>query len=340
MNRNIALSQRALEMAEKEKSADAYTIVIFRGAKSAPLRFSFSGPAVKRMKILALVLVVMQSVFMTHYVIQSSQVWELGVLRDEMVTLREQTSSFSNSLEDLKRRMLAMKEVNQRLKIMLGIEEQKPVDMMTGKGGSEQPMDGGEPIQGAVPVMESAPTQAGSQADAPPSANQSMADKVKQDLSWLERQSVVEEQVLEALVEAAKDKSARWAAMPSVWPVHGWVTSGFGPRISPFTGQLAMHDGLDIGAAPNTSVQAPASGYVTSAGFDAKMGNVMLIDHGYGIETEYGHLAKILVKQGQKVKRGDVIALVGSTGLSTGPHLHYMVKIKGQNVNPKNYILD
>jgi len=142
------------------------------------------------------------------------------------------------------------------------------------------------------------------------------------------------------LIEAAKDKSARWAAMPSVWPVHGWVTSGFGPRVSPFTGQLAMHDGLDIGAAPNTSVQAPASGYVTSAGFDAKMGNVILVDHGYGIETEYGHLAKILVKQGQKVKRGDVIALVGSTGLSTGPHLHYMVKIKGQNVNPKNYILD
>ena len=155
-----------------------------------------------------------------------------------------------------------------------------------------------------------------------------------------EGKPTLEEQILEELIEAAKDKSARWAATPSIWPVRGWVTSGFGARISPFTGQLSMHDGLDIGAAPNTPVQSPANGYVTSAGFDAKMGNVVLIDHGYGIQTEYGHLAKILVRQGQKVKRGDAVALVGSTGHSTGPHLHYMVKLKGQTVNPHNYILD
>lgn len=330
--------RRAFEMAEKEKSADAYTIVIFRGAKSAPLRYSFSGPAVKRLKILALVLLIVQGVFMAHYVIQSSQVLELTVLREDVVSMREQTSSFSNSLEELKRRLLAMQEVNQRLKIMLGIEEQKQGDMVSGKGGSEQPVVGGEPLQGALPVIGQAPAPV--LAGAPPSGDLLTVNKVQEDISWLERQSKVEEQVLDALIEAAKDKAGRWAAMPSIWPVHGWVTSGFGPRVSPFTGLLAMHDGLDIGAAPNTSVQAPASGYVVSAGFEAKMGNVIQVDHGYGIETEYGHLAKILVKKGQKVKRGDVIALVGSTGRSTGPHLHYMVKIKGQSVNPRDYILD
>ncbi|MFM8541218.1 MAG: M23 family metallopeptidase [Nitrospira sp.] len=330
--------RRAFEMAEKEKSADAYTIVIFRGAKSAPLRYSFSGPAVKRLKILALVLLIVQGVFMAHYVIQSSQVLELTVLREDVVSMREQTSSFSNSLEELKRRLLAMQEVNQRLKIMLGIEEQKQGDMVSGKGGSEQPVVGGEPLQGARPVIGQAPAPV--PAGAPPSGDLLTVNKVQEDISWLERQSKVEEQVLDALIEAAKDKAGRWAAMPSIWPVHGWITSGFGPRVSPFTGLLAMHDGLDIGAAPNTSVQAPASGYVVSAGFEAKMGNVIQVDHGYGIETEYGHLAKILVKKGQKVKRGDVIALVGSTGRSTGPHLHYMVKIKGQSVNPRDYILD
>jgi len=330
--------RRAFEMAEKEKSADAYTIVIFRGAKSAPLRYSFSGPAVKRLKILALVLLIVQGVFMAHYVIQSSQVLELTVLREDVVSMREQTSSFSNSLEELKRRLLAMQEVNQRLKIMLGIEEQKQGDMVSGKGGSEQPVVGGEPLQGALPVIGQAPAPV--LAGAPPSGDLLTVNKVQEDISWLERQSKVEEQVLDALIEAAKDKAGRWAAMPSIWPVHGWVTSGFGPRVSPFTGLLAMHDGLDIGAAPNTSVQAPASGYVVSAGLEAKMGNVIQVDHGYGIETEYGHLAKILVKKGQKVKRGDVIALVGSTGRSTGPHLHYMVKIKGQSVNPRDYILD
>ncbi len=331
---------REMDTTEKRQAPDACTIVIFRGAKTAPLRFNFSGPTMKRLKILGLGLVLAQGLFLIHYVIQSAQIWELGVLREEATTLREQTTSFSTSLEDLKRRMLSMKEVNQRLRIMLGIEDQRPADIMSGKGGNEVPMDGGQPIQGVPPVAQPAGMQDPPPSEMAPNGEKPLVEKVQQDIVWLERHATMEERILEELIEAAKDKSARWGATPSIWPVRGWVTSGFGARISPFTNQLAMHDGLDIGAPPNTPVQAPANGYVTSAGFDAKMGNVVLIDHGYGIETEYGHLAKILVRQGQKVKRGDVVALVGSTGHSTGPHLHYMVKLKGQTVNPHNYILD
>lgn len=329
-----------MEMTEKRPASDACTIVIFRGAKAAPLRFTFSGPTMKRLKILLLGFVLTQGLLLTHYVIQSTQVWELRQLREEAATLREQTASFSAALEDLKRRMLSMKEINQRLRIMLGIDDQRPADMIGGKGGSELPMDGGEPIQGDPPVPQPVGVQDPPPTGDVPAGDNSLVEKIQRDISWLERHSTEEERILEELIEAAQDKSARWAATPSIWPVRGWVTSGFGPRISPFTNQLAMHDGLDIGAAPNTPVQSPASGHVVSAGFDAKMGNVILIDHGYGIQTEYGHLAKILVRQGQRVKRGDVIALVGSTGLSTGPHLHYMVKVKGQAVNPQNYILD
>jgi len=118
------------------------------------------------------------------------------------------------------------------------------------------------------------------------------------------------------------------------------VTSGFGPRISPFTQQLAMHDGLDIGAPSETPVRAPAGGKVAAVGYDTKMGRMIALDHGYGIETRYGHLAKALVREGQKVKRGDIIGLVGSSGLSTGPHLHYMVKVNDRAVNPERYLLD
>lgn len=120
----------------------------------------------------------------------------------------------------------------------------------------------------------------------------------------------------------------------------GWVTSGFGPRVSPFTEKPAWHDGLDIGAAANAPVQAPAQGRVTTVAFDSKLGNLVKLDHGFGIETLYGHLAKALVKEGQRVKRGDVVGLVGSTGLATGPHLHYMVKVNGQTFDPTRYILD
>lgn len=325
-----------------EQSGDNYTIVIFRGAKAPPLRFSFPRSVVKRAKILGLALLIVQGALMTHYAIQTGQVWQLNILREETAALREQTTSFSTALDDLRQRMVAMKEVNKRLKIMLGIEEQKPTDMMSGKGGGEQPMmmDGGQPLEGAAIIPQPVAKPEILPSETAPVGEKSLTQKVQKDISWLQYHSTVEERVMEQLLAAAKDKSARWAATPSIWPVRGWVTSGFGPRVSPFTNQLAMHDGLDIGAAPNTPVRVSANGRVTSAGFDAKMGNVILIDHGYSIESEYGHLAKILVKTGQKVKRGDVIALVGSTGLATGPHLHYMIKLKGQVINPNNYILD
>ena len=103
---------------------------------------------------------------------------------------------------------------------------------------------------------------------------------------------------------------------------------------------LAWRTGLDIGAASKTPVRAPAHGRVTAIGFNSKLGYIVRVDHGYGIQTLYGHLAKYLVKNGQRIKRGDVVGLVGSTGLSTGPHLHYMVQVRGRAVNPRQYILE
>jgi murein DD-endopeptidase MepM/ murein hydrolase activator NlpD len=163
---------------------------------------------------------------------------------------------------------------------------------------------------------------------------------IKDGIDWLSKEAAIQEQSLQELSLAAEQKSSRWAATPSIWPVKGWITSGFGPRVSPFTEKPAWHDGLDIGAAANAPVQAPAQGRVTAVGSDPKLGILVKIDHGFGIETLYGHLAKSLVKEGQRVKRGDVVALVGSTGLATGPHLHYMVKVHGQALDPIKYILE
>jgi murein DD-endopeptidase MepM/ murein hydrolase activator NlpD len=167
-----------------------------------------------------------------------------------------------------------------------------------------------------------------------------MIASIKDGIDWLSKEATTQEQSLQELSLAAEQKSSRWAATPSIWPVKGWVTSGFGPRVSPFTEKPAWHDGLDIGAAANAPVQAPAQGRVTTVGFDPKLGNLVKVDHGFGIETLYGHLAKALVKEGQRVKRGEVVGLVGNTGLATGPHLHYMVKVHGQALDPVKYILE
>ncbi|MGH7229287.1 MAG: M23 family metallopeptidase, partial [Nitrospiraceae bacterium] len=261
---------------------------------------------------------------------------------------REQTAAFSTAVGDLKRRLLTMKEVNQRLRVMLGIQEVKSPDLLNGRGGEETPIDGSKEIGVIEPVENKVETEPQpDQNPQPSSSNLGPSEekdflvlRVQQELAWLKNEAAVQEQNLEVLTAAAEKRSTRWAATPSVWPVKGWVTSGFGPRISPFTDKPAMHDGLDIGAAPNTPVHAPAAGRVTVVGFDPKMGNLVNLDHGFGIQTQYGHLGKALVKIGQRVKRGEVVGLIGSTGHSTGPHLHYMVKVNSQAVNPQQYILD
>jgi murein DD-endopeptidase MepM/ murein hydrolase activator NlpD len=130
------------------------------------------------------------------------------------------------------------------------------------------------------------------------------------------------------------------ASTPTTWPVRGWITSSFGQRISPFTGRLQMHEGLDICARPGTPVKATAEGVVIYGGWKSDFGKLVTIDHGYGYRTRYGHLSKIYVKNGQRVKRGETVGAVGSTGRSTGPHLHYEVKVRGLPVNPKTYLLD
>jgi murein DD-endopeptidase MepM/ murein hydrolase activator NlpD len=132
----------------------------------------------------------------------------------------------------------------------------------------------------------------------------------------------------------------RLASTPSIWPSAGWVTSGFGPRISPFTGRRQLHAGLDIAADFGTEIVAPARGRVVFAGSKGALGKTLVLDHGHGLRTTYGHAAELFVKRGQHVERGTRIASVGSTGRSTGPHLHYAVEVNGKPVDPTNYILD
>lgn len=336
------------------QDGDSYTIVIFRGSTAKPLRFSFSRKLVRRLLVCAGLLALIDLAVVSHYVVRTGEVWELASFRSEAMSAREQTAAFTTAIDDLKKRIGAMNEVNQRLRVMLGIEVPKSGDMVNGRGGEEVPIL----EEGAMPnPNENNSTSMGSIPDgsrdgvegtdqhsavgiAPSKSHLEAVASVKDGLDWLERAATAQERLLSELSEAAEQRSTRWASTPSIWPVKGWVTSGFGPRISPFTEKPAWHDGLDIGAAPNTPVRAPAQGRITSTSYDPKLGNMVRVDHGYGVETLYGHLAKAVVKEGQRVERGDVIALVGSSGLSTGPHLHYMIKVNGQALDPRKYILE
>jgi murein DD-endopeptidase MepM/ murein hydrolase activator NlpD len=136
------------------------------------------------------------------------------------------------------------------------------------------------------------------------------------------------------------DKESFLNSTPTILPADGWITSYFGQRMSPWAGRLKMHEGLDVGAPYGTPVHAPADGIITYSGEKAGFGKFVQIDHGYGIETIYAHNQSLNVRSGQKIKRGYLLAAVGNTGHSTGPHLHYEVRVNGIAVDPLYFILD
>jgi len=136
------------------------------------------------------------------------------------------------------------------------------------------------------------------------------------------------------------DIKERLRHTPSIWPSTGWLSRGYGMKYDPFTGYRQMHRGLDIANHTNTPVVATADGRVALISTATELGKCITLDHGYGYRTRFGHLAQLLVKNGQRIKRGEVIGLMGSTGYSTGPHLHYEVFRNSQFHNPMDYILN
>jgi murein DD-endopeptidase MepM/ murein hydrolase activator NlpD len=136
------------------------------------------------------------------------------------------------------------------------------------------------------------------------------------------------------------DQATLLSRTPSIWPVRGYLSSGFGRRADPFTDRNEFHPGIDVSAPRGTEVAAPADGVVLAVGVRGAYGKAIIIDHGHEVITRYGHLEGYNVRPGQRVRRGDVIGFVGSTGRSNAPHLHYEVWARDRAQNPIHYILD
>jgi murein DD-endopeptidase MepM/ murein hydrolase activator NlpD len=308
-----------------KKAHQEFHIVIFPNATSRPRRFSIKRRTVRVLLFTTVIAVVLEALFLVQYVTRSGEIWELETLRSEAVQHRQQATSLSSAMEDLRKQLSNMREVNVRLRVMLGLDPPKVPPSPLGLGGKEEtrvvhPSAGGMGGEG------------GSLSD--------VVAQLQQKLAWLKEEAVIQERYLHELTGIIGERRAQWASTPSIWPVRGWVSSGFGRRVSPFTGEDMMHGGLDISAPMSTPVKAPAAGTVIAVGPEKSLGNVIVVSHGYGFKTLYAHLSKLRVKTGQTVKRGDVIGEVGNTGLSTGPHLHYEIELNGAAVDPIRYIIN
>jgi murein DD-endopeptidase MepM/ murein hydrolase activator NlpD len=166
------------------------------------------------------------------------------------------------------------------------------------------------------------------------------AELMQGEVAELTDRSALLERRLDTVEQALDAQSERLSRMPTVLPVRGLIGAGYAWRRDPFTGQRQFHRGLDISAPQGTPVRAPADGIVVKSERHQGYGNVLYVSHGDGTVTRYGHLLEFKVRAGQKVERGDVIALVGSTGRSTAPHLHYEVLVGGKQIDPMRYVMD
>ena len=316
---------------------DRWTIVLFRGIRATPLKISVRKKTVKRVLLAVVILAVVQVGVLVQYVSQTTRVTDQGAelegLKAELSQSKEQAVGFSEAIDDMQQRVLTIQTLNEKLQVMFGLEPEKAQDAdVEGQGGEE--------VSYAA-VLDGATGMRDVDGENPGNPGARMAADIKGRLAWLERHTARQLHMLARLEKTAGERVGLWAATPSIWPVKGPVSSRFGPRISPFTGKRAFHAGLDISGPRGKTVRAPAKGKVVEAAYDTKIGNFIRINHRHGVETIYGHLSKILVRDGQQVKRGDVLGLIGSTGrYSTGPHLHYQIAVNDKVVDPLQYILD
>jgi murein DD-endopeptidase MepM/ murein hydrolase activator NlpD len=171
-----------------------------------------------------------------------------------------------------------------------------------------------------------------------PGAAQALAARM--DMDALTRRANLLVRSISEAYDSLSSHQARLAALPSIMPTHGWLTSAFTQeRVHPVLHLARPHEGIDVTAQMGAEILAPAAGIVTEVKWVDGYGNMLTIDHGYGLVTRYAHCSKILVARGTRVKRGQTIAQVGNTGLATGPHLHYEVWVNGRAVNPMRYVL-
>lgn len=184
-------------------------------------------------------------------------------------------------------------------------------------------------------VRQSAPNEA-----AEPPAGPATDSALPAQLDRLLATVQTEARSLRALEPFVAQAARALAGLPARWPVRAAVSSGFGPRLSPWSGSPEFHEGIDIAANTGTKVLAPSAGRVAFVGSTPEYGNTVVLDHGNEIRTRFGHLERATVAVGERVEGGQLIALSGNTGRTTGPHLHYEVMVRGRHVNPRPYLSD
>lgn len=242
-------------------------------------------------------------------------------LKNEYLHQQVAIKKVSNKVNGFKDQIERLRELDYKLRLITDLEVERPRPSIYGIGG----------------FMESTDKLLAKEAE---KSNMDLLTLLNKDLSRLEKQARYQEESFNNLKMHLSDKKDLIERTPFRWPIRGFTSSTFGPRTDPFTGQSKLHSGMDIVSPRGTPIKAPANGIVTFSGANSGFGNMIVVDHGYGLITRYAHNDTNLVQEGQRIKRGDTVGTVGCTGRCTGPHLHYEILINDVPINPRKLIID
>jgi murein DD-endopeptidase MepM/ murein hydrolase activator NlpD len=293
-----------------------YTIMIVPENAQKPRQFHIPSWTIRLSLILMPILILLGITILLDYRYIAGQINENRALQTENRKLRQDMQFYQSRLDSMESSLERIENFSSRLKMITNLMDRDQL--------SQQ-------LEAPLP----------SSVIAEKSAENSSSNPVEFNFDQVTNRSYALEQNLHELYELLSDQRSFLSALPTKKPSDGVFTSGFGVRVSPMgDGNEKMHEGIDIAAGVGTPIRAPASGTVVFAGKKSGYGQIVMVDHGYGLETWYGHTSRILVRPGQKIKRGQPLALVGNSGRSTGSHLHYEVHVNGIPVDPINYILE
>lgn len=321
----------------KSSSNRFYTIMIVPEKTTQVRKILIPAWVVRLSAVAIAVMIVLVGVMVANYGYVMSQVGENNELKTENRRLRQSVQVFKSKMGTLESAMERVKTFSTRLKVITGAEDRGGVASLM-KDIPEASTNIGEPKE--IPAEVAAIEAELDARDPEHEELQKQYTELDLKITSLTAESLSLEQNLQDQYEYLVDQKAFLSALPTRKPAIGYYTSGFGTRHAPFGGKVKMHEGLDIANHPGTPIRATADGVITFSTTKAGYGQTVIVDHGYGLQTWYAHTRKILVKNGQKVRRGDTIALLGSTGRSTGPHCHYEVRVNGIPVDPLSYILE
>lgn len=300
-----------------------YTLLVIPENSARQRQYQIPAWAVRALLIVTPIFILIAITLFLDYRFVASQVYENRELQSENRRLRQNVQLYQNRLDSLESSLQRIENFEARLKMITNLMDR---DQLNAKLEL--------PAPNAATNLRFVSNSSIEQVPISSSKDEYVFEK-------LSLQSLQLEQGLHDLYELLSDQKSFLNALPTKKPAEGYFTSGFGVRVSPTgEGVEKMHEGLDIANHVGTPIKAPANGVVVFSGRKSGYGQIVILDHGYGLETWYGHASKLLVRSGQNIKRGQSIALIGNLGHSTGPHLHYEVRVHGIPVDPLAYILE